>query len=76
VPPPLSQEIVTDALAGRYQPRAHLDDAPHFALRIPSAVTAGVEVFAWDIADPSPSAPLPGVSASHTPSNDSPRNFQ
>jgi hypothetical protein len=76
VPPPLSEELVTEALAGRYQPRARLDEAPRFALRVASGIAAEVEVFAWNIADPSPSTSLPGVSASHAPQTDPPRNFQ
>jgi hypothetical protein len=76
VPPPLSEELVAEALAGRYQPRARLDDAPRFALRVASVVAPEVEVWTWDIADPAPNTPLPGASASHAPPTDPPRNFQ
>ena len=76
VPPPLSEGLVTEALAGRYESRARLDDAPRFALRVAAVVAAEVEIFTWNIADPSPSTSLPGVSASHAPHTDPPRNFQ
>jgi hypothetical protein len=67
VPPPLSEELVAEALAGRYQPRALLDDAPRFALCAAPVVALGVEVFTWNIADAPPSTSLPGASASRAP---------
>ena len=50
--PPLSEKIISDALAGRYRDCPRLEDAPRFALRFPSAFTPDVPLFDWTVADP------------------------
>lgn len=55
--PPLTENLLQDALAGRYQPNPSLDIVRRFTFRAPAALTGDAPVYEWTIADP-PAAAL------------------